>query len=463
MDTQAPPNTGARLTPQAIEALIARRLDALGHRPDLLDQQAVAALVADAAGSGRRLRSSLAATLFLASTEDAPQIDASLVHRALTPVPSAPKLPGPEARAALSRRARATPFRPVRLTGVPPAEGVAPRPRRFRASRLYLLAGCTALAVALASLILRPPPGQAPSAQTTAPQQIVVLQSAAPTPGPASPANARTPEAASTPIQTGGGPPAPNAQPGATGPGNVASPTRAPALPQPAAATPGAITFDAPTPGTRTPDSPLPDSPTPDSPTPDSHNPDSATADTPTRDAPTPDTPTRDTANLTPPAAPVPAAGTPAPTSPVNTASPAQPALPPLPPVVAVRTPPVPPSSRPTDTDHAPPLPAAAPAAIVLLYPARDPRALSRLDPIALSLQKAGLKDIRAKPVHAPPPRRVISYFYAEDRPLADTIAKVLATSTWPHLNGNSLQPSLVLAPPGITVRSPGTIEVQLP
>ncbi len=332
MDTQAPPNTGARLTPQAVEALIARRLDALGHSPDLLDHGAVAALVADAAGSGRRLRSSLAATLFLASTEDAPEIDADLVHRALMPAPTVMNQPGPAAQAAASR------------------------PGRFKASRLYLVAGVAALAVALTGLVLHEPSGQPAVAPTQSPAPLDSALSAA-SPGQELPARSATGK--STAVQ----------------PPDIA---RVPAPP---------------------------------------------------------------------------------------------PILAPLPPPVAVRSLPVPASSVPEPVSSQPaappaglpPLPAAAPASIIMLYPARDAGALDRLRPIALKLQNAGMTDIRAKPVHAPPPRRVISYFYSEDRPLADAIAKSLAGSTWPKLTGNALQPSLVLPPPGLPGRIPGTIEVQLP
>ncbi len=326
MDTQAPPNPGARLSPQAVEALIVRRLDALGHRPDLLDRYAIAALVADAGGSGRRLRSSLAATLFLASTEDAPQIDAGLVHRALTPPRSAVTLPGPAAQAG------------------------ATRPSWFRASRFYLVAGLAALAVALANLVLHPPAGA----------------------------------------------PAPAAVPMAS-PGPVAPPPPAPTQAQTVLAVPAETV------------------------------------------------PAKPPAELAaPPATP--------------------PVLAPLPPAVAVRSLPVPASSLPASTSaDLPSLPAGAPPAIVLLYPARDAGALDRLRPIALKLQGAGMTDIRAKPVHAPPPRRVISYFYTDDRPLADTIARTLAGSAWPKLGGNALQPSLVLPPPGLPGRNPGTIEIQLP
>lgn len=324
MDTQAPPNTGARLAPQAIEALIARRLDALGHNPDLLDHSAIAALVADAAGSGRRLRSSLAATLFLASTEDAPQVDAGLVHRALSPVRPAP--------------------RPV-----PMAQASAPRPTWLRASRFYLMAGVAALVVSLANLVVHPPATQHPS----------------------------------TPVQE-------------TAPASIQAP-----LPQP-----------------------VPE----------------RSAETP-REAPVPAKPSL--AVVTAPAAP--------------------PALAPLPPPVAVRSPPVPAASQPVAAPVTPSLPVSPPASVVILYPARDAAALDRLRPIALKLQNAGMADIRAKPVHAPPPRRVVSYFYTEDRPLADTIAKALSDSAWPKLNSNSLQPLLVLPPPGLPGRVPGTIEVQLP
>ncbi len=370
MEAQAPPNTGARLSPQAIEALILRRLDALGHRPDLLDPYAIAALVADAGGSGRRLRSSLAATLFLASTENAPQIDAALVHRALTPVRPATVPPVPKATA--SPQARLTPMAAPQPGPTATAQTAGARPKWLKASRFYLVVGLAALAVSLTNLVLRAPSGEpAPGARMATPVQ---------TAGPAADALP---------------PPAPIQLPVHT---PVQEPPSHAATPAPAQATP-------------------PDQP--------------AAGSAPTSPAP---------------AAPPPAT------------------LAPLPPAVAVSSPPVPDSSLPvTTTASLPPLPAGAPPAIVLLYPARDPGALDRLRPLALKLQNAGMTDIRAKPVHAPPPRRVISYFYSDDRPLADTIAKTLSGSAWPRLNGNALQPSLVLPPPGLPGRNPGTIEVQLP
>ena len=322
MDTHATPNTGARLTQQAIEALIVRRLDALGHPPDLLDRQAVVALVVDADGSGRRLRSSLAATLFLASTEDAPQIDAGLVQRALASSTAA-TLPKPRA--------------PILQTS-------KPRPTRLKASRFFLMAGLAVLALALANLVLRPPPGQ------PAPAEVQPFAAAPAKPPPAQ-APAKQPASQAALIKPQ---PAPAAQPAAP------------------------------------------------------------------------------------------------------------PSLSPMPPPVVVRSLPVPEAASGADT-ALPPLPAGAPSAVVLLYPARDSGALNRLRAIALRLQGAGVAEIRAKPVHAPPPRRVISYFYNEDRPLADAIAKTLADSAWPKLSDNSLQPLLVLLPPGLPGRNPGTIEVQLP
>ncbi len=177
------------------------------------------------------------------------------------------------------------------------------------------------------------------------------------------------------------------------------------------------------------------------------------------------------------PEAGAPATGAPQDASPAASAAPAAPA-PPQPPAAgsppsgqalsplpeqAVGPAPAAEATPPAVAEHLPPLPAAAPAAIVLLYPAHDAGALNRLRPIAERLQHAGMTDIRAKPVHAPPQRRVISYFYNEDRPLAEAIAKALEGSDWPHLNGTALQPSLVLPPVGVPGRNPGTIEVQLP
>lgn len=68
---------------EAAAAAIASRLATLGHPPDLLDGEAVQALVAHAGGSATRLRAALASTLFLASTEDAARIGRKLVERAI--------------------------------------------------------------------------------------------------------------------------------------------------------------------------------------------------------------------------------------------------------------------------------------------------------------------------------------------------------------------------------------------
>ena len=75
--------TPALLSRDAAREVIAARLAQLDHAPDFLDNQAVAALTEYAAGSPQRLRAALASTLFLASTEDAPQVGRALVQRAL--------------------------------------------------------------------------------------------------------------------------------------------------------------------------------------------------------------------------------------------------------------------------------------------------------------------------------------------------------------------------------------------
>jgi hypothetical protein len=117
------------------EALIARRLRALGHAPDYLSPQAIAALLAHAAGSPEPLRVALAAVLFLAATEDAPRVDAALVARALNTNRVEPAGPAPVG----SGRAHWL---------LPAAFGV----------------GVTGLMLALAILATRPPPEAAPVA-----------------------------------------------------------------------------------------------------------------------------------------------------------------------------------------------------------------------------------------------------------------------------------------------------------
>lgn len=64
-------------------AIIAERLASLGHRPDYLDAGAIGALLQHSNGSSVTLRAALTSTLFLASTEDALQVDSTLVDRAL--------------------------------------------------------------------------------------------------------------------------------------------------------------------------------------------------------------------------------------------------------------------------------------------------------------------------------------------------------------------------------------------
>jgi hypothetical protein len=62
--------------------LVAARLRDLGRPADLLTDGAIARLCSEAHGSPSRLHALLASALFLASTEDAPAIDADLVRRA---------------------------------------------------------------------------------------------------------------------------------------------------------------------------------------------------------------------------------------------------------------------------------------------------------------------------------------------------------------------------------------------
>ncbi len=335
------PASGARLDAAAAEALIARRLVALDHPPDLLDPGAVAALVADARGSGRRLRTTLAATLFLASTEDAPRIDAALVRRALA--------------------AQATPLTPIAVDSLP-----AGRPR-IAPRHLLLAITAAALAIGLVLIVLQPHT-PAPEPRTAA---ILPLQSPAAAPPP--------------PAQSQDQPPSPEKLQS-----QAAQPPASQAQPAP------------------------------------------------------------------PRTAPPPASSQPGPARP-------PPVLAPLPPPVAVAAPPAPPSGGAPNLQPQAALPQAAPASILLLYPASRPSVLTQLRPVAEALHRAGYTDIRARPVHAPPPRRAVSFFYSDDKSLADAVARTLAGVHWPRLNGVLLQPSLVLLPAGLPSRSPGAIEIQLP
>jgi len=113
-------------------AIIARRLRALEHAPDYLEPGAVALLLRHAGGSGARLRAGLASVLFLASTEDAPAVDAALAARALGGmVPAA----GPEAapgvrgrRAALGAVAAAAALAAILVWQPEPPTFLAPEP-----------------------------------------------------------------------------------------------------------------------------------------------------------------------------------------------------------------------------------------------------------------------------------------------------------------------------------------------
>ena len=250
---------------------------------------------------------------------------------------------------------------------------------------------------------------------------------------------------------------APHAQPHQ--PDAQAGPAR---LPQTAAATPAAPPGQ--TPATRLAEADVP-----------SHAPATPAAATPASAPPAPASPlagTPDTAappikpgSAAPPSADsapaAPAAAAPASAAPdANKLA----ALQTLSPPVSVPSLPVPPSSveSPNLTDSGR-LRTAAPASILLLYPDRDAEALRRLRPLAIRLQQEGITNIRARPTRALPARRAISYFYTDDEPLAHVIAQTLAEADWPQLKGNSLQPSLVLVPPGLHPRRPGTIEIQLP
>jgi hypothetical protein len=134
------------------------------------------------------------------------------------------------------------------------------------------------------------------------------------------------------------------------------------------------------------------------------------------------------------------------------------------PPAIAVAAPPVrePAPMPPPITIRELPVPAAVPS-VLLLFPAHSPRALPRLRMLALALQKAGITDIRAKASAVEPARQAVSYFHGDDAALAQQVATTLASAHWPHMNTQSLQPSLVVLPPGLPERPPGDIEVALP
>ncbi len=453
MDTHAAPHEAdaARLDRAGAEALVARRLNALGHPPDLLVPDAVALLVADSAGSGRRLRSGLAATLFLASTEDAPSIGPDLVRRALASAQPASQSS--------------------------PAAGRALPPWVTR-SRAYLVAGCAALAAAMALLVTMP---SRPPASEVAPG---VTSSAAP--GHAAnlaprllpdPGQARRPTArpAPQPATVAALPQPVTAQNAAVaaaqGPAQKlpSPPVLAPLPPVIAVRVPPVprTSVPLPVPGLALP--PALAVPRQASPAVLSGQPIAIAAVPASQAARPPLQAGPPGLQVTPPAT----QGTPpapqvTPTAPV--AQPSSPQTAALPPEASAPAPSAgsPPSparqevARPSPALQAA-LPQGAPASVLLLYAAADRGALARLRPLAVALEKAGITDIRAKPIHAAPPRRAVSFFYSDDLALADVIAKTIFNTAWPNLGGNSLQPSLVLIPSGLPPRKPGTVEVQLP
>lgn len=377
------PDSPRPIGPAEAHAIIDRRLDALGHPPDYLDATARAVLTAQAAGSPGRLRASLAAVLFLASTEDAPAIDAGLVQRALHA--SQPDSP-------------------------PPA---LPRQRRHRPPVVPLAIGISATVMLLGLLTLTPHRHSAVHSERPAPTST----SPAPLPAPLADHAASPPDAAASLTRQ---------------PTREASLDLVPPAPPPApASAAAAASASAPAPAPAS----------------------SAAAD---GLAPLPPA----VAIGAPSLAPAPAAGpaTPAAAVPSGTADPVQP------PPRAVTQIPLPPPAASAQPAATPAPPSAEVAnSVLLLYPARSPAALARLRPLAIALQHAGFTTIRARPTRVIPTRRAISFFYGEDAARAQLIANLLANSGWPHLDGNSLQPSLVLVPAGLPPRSPGELEVQLP
>ncbi len=332
----------------AARAVIAARLRSLGHPPDLLDSQAIAALLEHAGGSALKLRAALAGTLFLASTEDAPRIGRVLVQRALQ------ESEGPLA-----------------------APIATPRTGRRWLLAAPVLAGAGALALTLVLLLHRPTPRPALPVRPNPPAVSVP---------PDPPVMALPPRIAAVtpPAQTKVATPLPPAPEIAASPLPAAS---IPASPPPAASTPASSS---------------------------------------------------------------PVASTPAPPSPAAAAE-HQAAIGPVETVVAK------PAPAPVD------LPAAPPATAILLVSARDPAAYQHLDSLMQHLRAAGVGQIETRQGPATRPRRSISYFFADDLPLAQKVTAILADEGWPRLDGNALAPRLVLPPSGMPPRRPGLVEIQLP
>ena len=326
----SPQDAGApAISKEAAKAVIAARLRALGHPPDLLDHQAVTALVEHAGGSGVRLRAALASALFLASTEDASRIGRALVNRALQ-----------------------------ESGDIPPA----PQASVSRPAHRWLLPGAAAVAGAVFVLALlvyhpwSPPVANLPAR----PVEKTIAQAST---GPAQ--NAPAGRANQFPNRAV---PKPPPEP----PGDLAKP-----LPNPA---PASVVI----------------------------------------------------------APPVPAAAEPAaapPEAPAETAA----------------------SAVPLD------LPAVPPANVVLMVSTRDAAAAQRLDGLVRDLRAAGIDHVVTQPSSSARARRAVSYFFADDLPLAQRITQILAGEGWPRLASNSLAPRLVIPPPGMPQRQPGLIEIQLP
>jgi hypothetical protein len=221
------------------EALVARRLEELGRDPRLVTEDAVAALRGCAA-SGEALRSVLTGALFLASTEDSPQVDASHVERAAALRPAEPALVAP---APVSEDPSWTePSPPIPSLPI----SAAPSATRRRTPVVAILAAAAAIAVAAPSALLalrelyaptRQVPtlqvASAPPAATVAPMTPVVPPApVAPivSPGPAPAAGESAPSASVALVAPGG-----SSQPAPPSPKTVPEPQAAPGPPAAAA------------------------------------------------------------------------------------------------------------------------------------------------------------------------------------------------------------------------------------
>jgi hypothetical protein len=108
-------------------------------------------------------------------------------------------------------------------------------------------------------------------------------------------------------------------------------------------------------------------------------------------------------------------------------------------------------------------LPAAPPGQVILIFPARDQAAWPRLHRLAQLLREAGVDKVEVRPSERRRTSAGVTYFYAEDRGLADKITDALAAADWPGLARNPVAPRLVLTAPAMHPREPGSVDVELP